>query len=192
FLEAKDRNSIAIAAYEFDGMDFREKSLNTILREQYPKGVGLRECYVTRTKQYIELNFASVADRDKTLQKPFLLFGKTILVCTTLDKNAHIYLINISNIHHDTEDILKPNLLAFFSQYGDFLELGLRYIADGGWFNGHGYVTLNCDKTKTYARTLAPQILSWEQEHMLHLVWKDMQFICRRCHADTHTSANCP
>ncbi|KAI8082601.1 uncharacterized protein B0P05DRAFT_586259 [Gilbertella persicaria] len=42
FVEAKERNSIVIDCTQFLGMEFKDKYLLKILREQFPKCLGLK------------------------------------------------------------------------------------------------------------------------------------------------------
>ncbi|KAG1106842.1 hypothetical protein G6F40_010339 [Rhizopus arrhizus] len=167
FLQAIDKHSIVIAASEFEGLNFKDRSLNLVLRDQFPKGIGLRERKIGRTHQYIELNFDNEEDKMDALKK------------------------RITNIPYEKDDKLKPLMIQLFEKYGSILEIGLHHTVDGGWFNGRGYVTLVKDKAKNY-EPLTPQIPSWEQDHNLHIVWSNMKPICNYCHVDDHTRVNCP
>ncbi|KAG1282512.1 hypothetical protein G6F65_004952 [Rhizopus arrhizus] len=170
FLQAIDKHSIVIAASEFEGLNFKDKSLNLVLRDQFPKGIGLRERKIGRTHQYIELNFDNEEDKMDTLKKEFLILDRKIKVQTTMDKNSEVVRIGITNIPYEKDDKLKPLMIQLFEKYGSILEIGLHHTVDGGWFNGRGYVTLVKDKAKNY-EPLTPQIPSWEQDHNLHIVW---------------------
>ncbi|KAG1340782.1 hypothetical protein G6F62_005301 [Rhizopus arrhizus] len=170
FLQAIDKHSIVIAASEFEGLNFKDKSLNLVLRDQFPKGIGLRERKIGRTHQYIELNFDNEEDKMDALKKEFLILDRKIKVQTTMDKNSEVIRIGITNIPYEKDDKLKPLMIQLFEKYGSNLKIGLHHTVDGGWFNGRGYVTLVKDKTKNY-EPLTPQIPSWEQDHNLHIVW---------------------
>ncbi|KAG0854637.1 hypothetical protein G6F17_006177 [Rhizopus arrhizus] len=170
FLQAIDKHSIVIAASEFEGLNFKDKSLNLVLRDQFPKGIGLRERKIGRTHQYIELNFDNEEDKMDALKKEFLILDRKIKVQTTMDKNSEVIRIGITNIPYEKDDKLKPLMIQLFEKYGSILEIGLHHTVDGGWFNGRGYVTLVKDKAKNY-EPLTPQIPSWEQDHNLHIVW---------------------
>ncbi|KAG0863403.1 hypothetical protein G6F16_011832 [Rhizopus arrhizus] len=191
FLQAIDKHSIVIAASEFEGLNFKDRSLNLVLRDQFPKGIGLRERKVGGSHQYIELNFDNEEDKMEALNKEFLILDRKIKVQTTMDKNSEVIRIGITNIPYEKNDKLKPLMIQLFEKYGSILEIGLHHTVDGGWFNGRGYVTLVKDKTKSY-ETLTPQIPSWEQDHNLHIVWSNMKPICNHCHVDDHTRVNCP
>jgi hypothetical protein len=190
FLEAIDKNSIVIAGSEFNGMNFKEKSLYKYLREQYPRGLGLRMRHVGKKNQYIEINFRTLVERDEAVKK-FTIFGKDIKVDRTLDKGASIVRVGISNIPFEDEEFLKPRMIQIFKKYGEILEIGLHHVIDGGWFTGKGFVTLNKKKDTTYAE-LTPQIASWDAEVKLHLVYTNMKPICSYCHVDDHVRFNCP
>ncbi|KAG1127987.1 hypothetical protein G6F42_006385 [Rhizopus arrhizus] len=191
FLRAIDKHSIVIAASEFEGLNFKDRSLNLVLRDQFPKGIGLRERKIGRTHQYIELNFDNEEDKMDALKKEFLILDRKIKVQTTMDKNSEVIRIGITNIPYEKDDKLKPLMIQLFEKYGSILEIGLHHTVDGGWFNGRGYVTLVKNKTKSY-EPLTPQIPSWEQDHYLHIVWSNMKPICNYCHVDDHTRVNCP
>ncbi|KAI8332191.1 hypothetical protein BD560DRAFT_415446 [Blakeslea trispora] len=166
-------------------MEFQNASLNSILRQQFPKGIGLRERKIGR-QRLVEINFASAAERDQALMKPFNIQNQPIKVSKTLDKNADVVRIGISEIPHEQEDFLKYRLIELFSKYGEIL----RFIEDGLWSNGRGF-TLNREKTKQFLE-LEPQIPSWEEGHFLRLNWNTMKLICTYCHVDNHLRNNCP
>ncbi|KAG0848221.1 hypothetical protein G6F17_011841 [Rhizopus arrhizus] len=189
FLQAIDKHSIVIAASEFEGLNFKDRSLNLVLRDQFPKGIGLRERKVGGSHQYIELNFDNEEDKMEALNKEFLILDRKIKVQTTMDKNSEVIRIGITNIPYEKNDKLKPLMIQLFEKYGSILEIGLHHTVDGGWFNGRGYVTLVKDKAKNY-EPLTPQIPSWEQDHNLHIVWSNMKPICNHCHVDDHTRHN--
>ncbi|KAG0849635.1 hypothetical protein G6F17_010598 [Rhizopus arrhizus] len=191
FLRAIDKHSIVIAASEFEGLNFKDRSLNLVLRDQFPKGIDLRERKIGRTHQYIELNFDNEEHKMDALKKEFLILDRKIKVQTTMDKNSEVIRIGITNIPYEKDDKLKPLMIQLFEKYGSILEIGLHHTVDGGWFNGRGYVTLVKDKAKNY-EPLTPQIPSWEQGHYLHIVWSNMKPICNYCHVDDHTRVNCP
>ncbi|KAG1147274.1 hypothetical protein G6F37_007851 [Rhizopus arrhizus] len=177
FLQAINKYSMVIAASEFEGLNFKDRSLNLVLRDQFPKGIGLRE--------------RKIEDKMDALTKKFLILDKKIKVQTTMDKNSEVIRIGITNIPYEKDDKLKPLMIQLFEKYGSILEIGLHHTVDGGWFNGRGYVTLVKDKTKSY-EPLTPQVPSWEQGHYLHIVWSNMKPICNYCHVDDHTRVNCP
>ncbi|OBZ81399.1 hypothetical protein A0J61_10552 [Choanephora cucurbitarum] len=152
-----------------------------MLRQQFPSGIGLRKRKIGR-QRLVEINFASAAERDEALMKPFNIQNQPIKISKTLDKNADVVRIGISEIPHEQEDFLKFRLIELFSKYGEILEIGIRFIEDGHWFNGQGFVTLNRDKTKQFLE-LEPQIPSWEEGHFLSLNWNTMKPICTYCHA---------
>ncbi|KAG0928464.1 hypothetical protein G6F32_012565 [Rhizopus arrhizus] len=166
FLQAIDKHSIVIAASEFEGLNFKDRSLNLVLRDQFPKGIGLRERKIGRTHQYIELNFDNEEDKMDALKKEFLILDRKIKVQTTMDKNLEVIRIGITNIPYEKDDKLKPLMIQLFEKYESILEIGLHHTVDGGWFNGRGYVTLVKDKAKNY-EPLTPQIPSWEQANVL-------------------------
>ncbi|KAG1379608.1 hypothetical protein G6F61_004793 [Rhizopus arrhizus] len=150
FLQAIDKHSIVIAASEFEGLNFKDKSLNLVLRDQFPKGIGLRERKIGRTHQYIELNFDNEEDKMDTLKKEFLILDRKIKVQTTMDKNSEVVRIGITNIPYEKDDKLKPLMIQLFEKYGSILEIGFHHTVDGDWFNGKVCVTLVKDKTKIY------------------------------------------
>jgi hypothetical protein len=60
--------------------------------------------HVGKKFQYIELNFRTSEDREAALQKEFVLFDKKIRVDRTLDKDASVVRVGISNIPFEDED----------------------------------------------------------------------------------------
>ncbi|KAI8338336.1 hypothetical protein BD560DRAFT_428264 [Blakeslea trispora] len=106
------------------------KSLNCILRDQFPSGIGLRERKVGR-QRFVEINFPSAEERNQALSNPFVIEDQPLQVSRTLNSNANVVRIGIAEIPHEREAILKPKLIDLLSQYGDILEIGLRYIEDG-------------------------------------------------------------
>ncbi|KAG1581000.1 hypothetical protein G6F47_012525 [Rhizopus delemar] len=104
FLQAIDKHSIVIAASEFEGLNFKDRSLNLVLRDQFPKGIGLRERKVGRAHQYIELNFDNEEDKMEALNKEFLILGRKIKVQATMDKNSDVIRIGITNIPYEKDD----------------------------------------------------------------------------------------
>ncbi|KAG1562457.1 hypothetical protein G6F46_010503 [Rhizopus delemar] len=189
FLQAIDKHSIVIAASEFEDLNFKDRSLNLVLRDKFPKGIGLRERKIGRTHQYIELNFDNEEDKMEALNKEFLNLGRKIKVQAMMDKNSNVIRIGITNIPYEKYDKLKPLMIQLFEKYGSILETTLHHTVDGDWFNGRVYVTLVKNKTKNY-EPLTPQIPSWEQDHYLHIVWSNMKPICNHYH--DHTLVNCP
>src|SRR6478735_9819603 len=87
FLQAIDKHSIVIAASEFEGLNFKDRILNLVLRDQFPKGICLRERKIGRTHQYIELNFDNEEDKMEALNKEFLILNRKIKIQATMDKN---------------------------------------------------------------------------------------------------------
>ncbi|KAG1123270.1 hypothetical protein G6F42_010706 [Rhizopus arrhizus] len=170
FLQAIDKHSIVIAASEFEGLNFKDRILNLVLRDQFPKGICLRERKIGRTHQYIELNFDNEEDKMKALNKEFLILNRKIKIQATMDKNSDVIRIGITNMPYEKDDKLKPLMIQLFEKYGSILEIGLHHIVNGGWFNGRGYVTLVKDKTKNY-EPLTPQTPSWEQAQCPDAHW---------------------
>ncbi|KAG1530130.1 hypothetical protein G6F45_013681 [Rhizopus arrhizus] len=84
FLQAIDKHSIVIAASEFEGLNFKDRSLNLVLRDKFPNGIDLRERKVGRAHQYIELNFDNEEDKMEALNKEFLILGRKIEVQATM------------------------------------------------------------------------------------------------------------
>lgn len=72
-------------------MTFKDKNLNTVLKELFPEGLGLRMRHFGKKLQYIELNFRSSEDREEAL-------NKKIRADRTLDKDASVTRVGISNI----------------------------------------------------------------------------------------------
>ncbi|KAG1049374.1 hypothetical protein G6F43_008299 [Rhizopus delemar] len=177
FLQAIDKHSIVIAASEFEGLNFKDRSLNLVLRDQFPKGIGLRERKVGRAHQYIELNFDNEEDKMEALNKGFLILGRKIKVQAMMDKNSDVTRIGITNISYEKDDKLRPLMIQLFEKYGSILEIGLHHTVGDGWFNGKGHVTLVKDKTKNY-EPLTPRIPSWEQDHYLPETEQHMLFTC--------------
>ncbi|KAG1056048.1 hypothetical protein G6F43_002026 [Rhizopus delemar] len=132
FLQAIDKHSIVIAASEFGGLNFKDRSLNLVLRDQFPKGIGLRERKVGRVHQYIELNFDNEEDKMEALNKELLILGRKIKVQATMDKNSDVIRIGITNIPYEKDDKLKPLMIQLFEKYGSILEIGLHHTVDGG------------------------------------------------------------
>lgn len=192
FVEAKDDYSFIIECSQFVGMVFKEKTLPTCLREQYTKGLGIRNRMVGKNHKAIEINFPTEADCRDALMKEFVLHGQLIQFNKTLDKNANVIRVGISEIPYKPEEELKPSMIKTFEKYGDILNLGLCHSKDGDWFTGRGFVTLNKDKCKTYADNLTPQIEFGNFKEKINLVWSNMQPICQDCHTYDHIRVNCP
>ncbi|KAK4509091.1 uncharacterized protein ATC70_012060 [Mucor velutinosus] len=192
FVEAQDDFSLIIDCVQFVGMHFKEKSLSSCLREQYPKGLGIRHRVVGKNHKVIEINFPTEEDCMEALQKEFILQGATIQVNKTLDKHANIFRVSISAIPYKPVEVLQPLLIKAFEEYGDILNVGLCHSKDGDWFTGRGFVTLNIDKSKHYAAELKPQVALDGSQENLRLTWANMQPICSDCHTDDHVKADCP
>jgi hypothetical protein len=133
FLEAMDNHSLVIATSQFEGLNFKERSLNLYLRDQYPKALGLRTRQVGKDYQYIEINFRSAEDLDEAIKKKFVLYAKTIRVDRTLEIDTTVIRVGISNIPLESEDYLKPRMIGLFKKYGTILEIGIHHVIDGGW-----------------------------------------------------------
>lgn len=192
FVEANDDFSFIIDCSQFVGMVFKGKTLPTCLREQYPKGLGIRHRMVSKNHKVIEMNFPTEQDCMEALGKEFTLQGKSIQVNKALDRNANVVRVTVSAIPYKPVDFLKPLLIKTFEKYGDILNVGLCHSKDGDWFTGRGFVTLNLDKTKQYEAELTPQITFGDFKEKIRLVWTNMQPICRQCHTDDHVLADCP
>ncbi|GAN11675.1 hypothetical protein MAM1_0803d11256, partial [Mucor ambiguus] len=192
FVEAQDDFSLIIDCVQFVGMHFKEKSLSSCLREQFPKGLGIRHRVVGKNHKVIEINFPTEEDCMVALQKEFVLQGTTIQVNKTLDKHANIFRVNISAIPYKSVEVLQPMLIDTFTEYGDILNVGLCHSKDGDWFTGRGFVTLNIDQSKQYAAELRPQVAFAGSQENLRLTWANMQPICADCHTDDHVKADCP
>ncbi|KAI8070607.1 uncharacterized protein B0P05DRAFT_598364 [Gilbertella persicaria] len=190
FLEATAKNSIVIATSEFNGMSFKDKSLNKHLRDQYHNGFGLRTRNIGQKQHFIEINFRTYKEREEALNKEFILHDRRIQVDCTFEKNSTIVSVGISNIPFEDEELLKPQLIEIFQGYGGILEIGLRHTTDGYWFTGKGFVTLNQKKNVSY-KALSPQIPGWDDDCTLHLVYSNMRPMCNYCHVDDHIKANC-
>ncbi|KAG1057096.1 hypothetical protein G6F43_001037 [Rhizopus delemar] len=108
FLQAIDKHSIVTAASEFECLNFKDRSLNLVLRDQFPKGIGFRERKFGRAHQYIELNFDNEEDKMEALNQEFLILGRKIQVQVTTDKNSDVIRIGITNIPYEKDDKLKP------------------------------------------------------------------------------------
>jgi hypothetical protein len=191
FLEATEPHSIIIDFDEVKGMNFKEKSLDCVLKDVYPNGLGMKKRLVGKSKQYIELNFKTESDCKAALEKKLFIQDKEIPVSKSLDANANVIRVGISEIPFLAADYIQPRLVEIFQGYGDILNIGLCHIVTSGWFTGRGFVTLNRDKTKVYAKELTPQV-EFENGRMLHLVWSNMRPVCKVCHVDSHIKADCP
>ena len=62
--------------------------------------------------------------------KPFVVHDQPLRVSRSLNSNADVVRVGIAEIPHEQEAVLKPKLINPMSQYGDILEIGLRYIED--------------------------------------------------------------
>ncbi|ORE08477.1 hypothetical protein BCV72DRAFT_334449 [Rhizopus microsporus var. microsporus] len=98
FLEGIDPYSIIISTSQFVRTNFKAKSLNVILQEQFSAGIRLRQRHIGKNDNYIEINFASTATHSEALCNYFALGGKTIKVSKMLDRNVDSYCIGILNI----------------------------------------------------------------------------------------------
>ncbi|KAK4509740.1 uncharacterized protein ATC70_010490 [Mucor velutinosus] len=196
FIEAKERNSIVIDCAQFLGMEFKDTTLLKVLREQFPKCLGLKPRIIGKNrKKAIELGFSTENLCRDALLKEFKVNGKVIEVNKTLNHTANVINIGISEIPLMEEDELKPALIKTFERYGDILNIGISKSGDSDWFTGRGFATLNRDKLKesTYANTLTPQVeLEGFPGAHLHLVWSQMKPICTDCHTDEHVRLDCP
>lgn len=191
FLEATEENSIIISLSEFTGMKFKKKSLNAILRENFPNGLGLHTRHVNKEIQHIEINFESAKERNEALTKKLVIFNKNIQINRPLDKDTTVYRVEISNIPMQNETKLKSHMIDTFKKYGEILEIGIYRTNDGGWFTGKGFVTLHKHKYDSMYHQLAPQIISWKAHIKLHLAYSNINPTCKYCHGD-HTRSNCP
>lgn len=196
FIEAKERNSIVINCAQFLGMEFKDTSLLKILREQFPKCLGLKPRIIGKNKKKaIELGFSTENLCRNALLKEFKVNGKVIEVNKTLNHTAIVINIGISEIPLMEEDELKSALIKTFERYGDILNIGISKSGDSDWSTGRGFATLNRDKLKesTYASTLTPQVeLEGFPGTKLHLVWSQMKPICTDYHTDEHIRFDCP
>ncbi|KAK4517761.1 uncharacterized protein ATC70_001105 [Mucor velutinosus] len=207
FIEAKERNSIVIDCAQFLGMEFKDTILLKVLREQFPKCLGLKPRIIGKNrKKAIELGFTTENLCRDALLKEFKFNGKVIEVNKTLNHTANVIDIGISEIPLMKEDELKPALIKIFERYGDILNIGISKSGDSDWLTGRGFTTLNRDKLKesTYANILTPQVeLEGFPGTNLHLVWSQMKPICtdcpkrtrrlcHRCKSSNHLIAKCP
>ncbi|KAI8064797.1 uncharacterized protein B0P05DRAFT_460085, partial [Gilbertella persicaria] len=196
FVEAKERNSIVIDCAQFLGMEFKDKPLLKILREQFPKCLGLKPRVIGKNKRKaIELGFSTENACRDALLKEFVVNGKKIELNKTLDHSAMVINIGISEIPLMEEEVLKTALINTFERFGDILNIGISKCADSDWFTGRGFATLNRDKLKeaTYAAELTPQVkLVGFPGVLLNIVWSQMKPICTDCHTDEHIKFDCP
>ncbi|KAI8071159.1 uncharacterized protein B0P05DRAFT_573227 [Gilbertella persicaria] len=163
FLEATAKNSIVIATSEFNGVNFKDKSLNKHLRDQYPNGLGLRTRNIGQKQHFIEINFRTYKEREQALNKEFILYDRRVQMDRAFEKDSTIVRVGVSNIPFEDEELLKPQLIEIFQGYGEILEIGPRHTTDGNWFTGKGFVTLNQKKNVSY-KALTPQILGWDDD----------------------------
>ncbi|KAI8380034.1 hypothetical protein BD560DRAFT_421444 [Blakeslea trispora] len=122
-VESKDYFSITIELAPLTGLDFHNKTLGSVVRDQFPSGIGLKERRVDR-QCFVEIDFPSVDERDQALLKPFVVHDQPLQISQTLDSNAIVAGISIAEIPHEQEAILKPKVIDVLSQYGTFLRLG--------------------------------------------------------------------
>ncbi|KAI8059977.1 uncharacterized protein B0P05DRAFT_558261 [Gilbertella persicaria] len=101
-------------------MNFREKSLNKHLQDQYPNKLGLRTRNVGQKQHFFEINFRTTKEREEALNKEFVLHDRRTQVNRTFEKDPTIVRVSISNIPFEDEVFLKPKL-----------EIGLRHTTDG-------------------------------------------------------------
>ena len=191
FLESLQEHSLIIDCAQFDGLKFRDSSLLNSLRDQYPSAIGLQLRNMGKTQKFAEISFESDMECKAVLSKQFILEEKTIVASKTLDKNANIVRLGISNIPHKSDVYIQEQLMSTLVSYGDILNLGVYKTKEGKFFTGRAYATLNIDKRKTYAKALSPQI-DYDGDKKLHLVYSGMKPICAQCHVDDHIRANCP
>ncbi|GAN11816.1 hypothetical protein MAM1_1036d11425 [Mucor ambiguus] len=196
FIEAKERNSIVIDCAQFLGMEFKDTTLLKVLREQFPKCLGLKPRVIGKNKKKaIELGFSTERLCRDALLKEFKVNGKDIEINKTLNHTANVINIGISEIPLMEEDELKLALIKTFERYGDILNIGITKSGDSDWFTGRGFATINRDKLKeaSYTNSLTPQVeLEGSPGTFLHLVWSQMKPICSDCHTDEHVKIDCP
>ncbi|KAG2215908.1 hypothetical protein INT46_004164 [Mucor plumbeus] len=193
FIEAKERNSIVIDCAQFLGMEFKEKSILKVLREQYPKALGLKPRIVGKNKRKaIEIGFSTENACKEALLKEFQVNGKTIEVNKTLSHDAKVINIGITELPLLEDDILKDALVKTFEQYGDVLNVGIAKSGDSDWFTGRGYATINSKNKEKDFKELTPQVTLEGTNRSLNLVWSQMKPICPDCHTDNHNKFNCP
>ncbi|KAK4509527.1 L-serine ammonia-lyase [Mucor velutinosus] len=194
FVEATDDFSFIIDCSQFIGMVFKEKTLPSCLRAQYPKGLGIRHRMVGKNHKVIEMNFSTEQDCMEALGKEFVLHGKTIQVSKALDKNANVVRVTVSAISYKPVEFLKPLLIQTFEQYGDILNVGLCHSRDGNWFTGRGFVTLNMDRSKQYEAEVAPQIPFEDFPEKIRLADcpRAKKKVCHKCGNLEHLIAQYP
>ncbi|KAI8635858.1 hypothetical protein BD408DRAFT_356742, partial [Parasitella parasitica] len=196
FVEAKERNSIVIDCAQFLGMEFKDKSLLKVLREQFPKGLGLKPRVIGKNqRKALEIGFSTEKACRDALLKEFKIGDKVIEVSKTLNCTANVINIGISEIPLMDDDELKDALVKTFERFGGILNIGISKSGDSDWFTGRGFATLNRDKLKEsmYAAQITPQVeLAGFPDSKLHLVWSQMKPICPDCHTDEHIKFDCP
>ncbi|GAN11496.1 hypothetical protein MAM1_0634c11059 [Mucor ambiguus] len=157
-------------------MEFKDKTLLKVLKEHYPKCLGLKPQIIGKKKRKaIELGFSTeVACRDALL-KEFKIGEKTIEVSKTLASTANVINIGISEIPLLGEEELKPALIKTFESYGDILNIGISNSE-------------NSDAAKP-----TPQVeLVGFPKSKLNLVRSQIKPICPDRHTDDHIKFDCP
>ncbi|KAL7327654.1 hypothetical protein PS15p_206057 [Mucor circinelloides] len=177
-------------------MEFKDKSLLKVLREQFPKGLGLKPRVIGKNqRKALEIGFSTEKACRDALLNEFKIGDQVIEVSKTLTRTANVINIGISEIPLMDEDELKDALVKTFERFGDILNIGISKSGDSDWFTGRGFATLNRDKLKesTYAAQITPQVeLAGFPDSKLHLVWSQMKPICPDCHTDEHIKFDCP
>lgn len=116
FLEATAKHSVVIDCAQFEGLNFKDKDLSIILKEQFPTANGMCFRTIGRTKTYAEISLPTAAEAGEALSNQFKIFDKTIEVWKTLNENCKIIRVGNSNILFDGEDVLKVRLPEIFNQ----------------------------------------------------------------------------
>lgn len=148
FIRPTVKHSLVIDFEQFSSLNFQEKELLAVLREQYPTGFGLK--LRSESNKYIEISFDSEALCREAFMKDFNIQGRKINVIKPLHESIQLASVIITQIPIENLDSVRALLMEVLTDYGDILNLGIYVSKLGGWFTGNGYATLSIDKSKSY------------------------------------------
>lgn len=138
-----DKNSLAISAAEFNGMTFKDKSLNTFFEISSLKVSVCAWNMLERSCNILSL-ILGPQRIEKRLSRKNLSF---------LTRKLELIVPSIKSYpsgYFQDEDYLMTRMIELLQQCGEILEIGLHHVIDGGCFTGNRFVILNKQKNKEY------------------------------------------
>lgn len=182
FLESSDEHSIVIDCLQFKSWNFRNKSLASCLRDQFPKAAVIRFKTTSYPKEtYLVISFYTDFECNQALEKLFIIQNKKIHASKCLPKSSQIVYIDIAKIPIPYTDDVRDRSIEIFAKFGDILTMGKYVSADGHWFTGIGYVTFNIDRSKSFKELGIEEAIVYEFNAVLRLAYKTLRSDCVLC-----------